>query len=231
MKKKIFDALKSKYTHVGVSDKAFDRVASYLEKMVTSESSDEDFNKAIEGAEILLIGFKSESDFKLEEYKKKNSSEKPKSESIKQEDSREKKLSQQGEQSEEIPVWAKAFTESIQNLAKELASIKATNVAQTRKQLLEQRLKDVPEKLKLKVIKDFERMQFPDEDSFNAYADETEAELKDFIQLNTEQSLSANGAPFLASGSGGKLGDSEISPMMKSFIANRAKVVEKTAKA
>lgn len=223
MKKKFIDLLKSKHTHVGVSDKALDRVASFYEKngLLKEESTDEELSNLAEGAEPLLIGFKAESDSKLEDFKKKNNP-KQKTETEKKVETPETETKTQ--EKEEMPAWAKAVIESNQNIAKELAGIKSSNTAQSRKQIFEQSLKDVPEKLKVNKLKDFERMQFEDDDAFNNYVTETVSDLKDFVQTNNEQQLGASGSPLVPGG--GKLGDNEVSPMMKAFITNRAKTTE-----
>ena len=61
MRTKILNALKTAYANLGLSDKAFDGVASFLEKTVTKE---EDINDAIkdEGIKNLLKAFQGESD-------------------------------------------------------------------------------------------------------------------------------------------------------------------------
>lgn len=59
MKEKIFQNLKTKYKNLGFSDKAFNGVASLLEKTVTNE---EDIETATDGVKELLTAFQGESD-------------------------------------------------------------------------------------------------------------------------------------------------------------------------
>lgn len=78
MKEKIASALKTKYANLGLSQKAFDGVAAFLEKTITNES---DIESAIAGDDVsaLLKAFQGESDSlrtarqkaekELEEYK------------------------------------------------------------------------------------------------------------------------------------------------------------------
>ena len=224
---KIYELLKNKFSSLGYSDKTLKKVAISLSEQNPSEDN---LETLVNGVEPLLKAFQSEFDTVRTErdtYKKTVDSFKTKTTERKEDKSEdllkdEKKSTEAGE---EMPAWAKAVIESNQSIAKELAGIKTSTVAQSRKQILEQKLKDVPEKLKAKAIKDFERMQFDNDESFNTYVDETEADLKDIIQVDREKSVGANSIPLLSSG-GGKLGDTEVSPMMKAFITNRTKTVE-----
>lgn len=65
MKEKILSVLKTKYSNLGFSPKAFDGVASYLEKTVSDESQIE---TAASGVEPLLKVFQAESDRARTEY-------------------------------------------------------------------------------------------------------------------------------------------------------------------
>lgn len=65
MKEKILSVLKTKYSNLGFSQKAFDGVASYLEKTVSDESQIE---TAASGVEPLLKVFQAESDRARTEY-------------------------------------------------------------------------------------------------------------------------------------------------------------------
>lgn len=59
MKEKILEALKTKYSHLGFGQKAFDGVAAYLEKTVADESQ---LETVIAGVEPLLKAFQSDID-------------------------------------------------------------------------------------------------------------------------------------------------------------------------
>lgn len=65
MKEKILSVLKTKYSNLGFSQKAFDGVASYLEKTVSDASQIE---TAASGVEPLLKVFQAESDRARTEY-------------------------------------------------------------------------------------------------------------------------------------------------------------------
>lgn len=77
MRDKIVQALKQKYSNLGVSDKAFDGVADFIAKTITEEGKIED---AVGGAEAFLKAYQSDVDKErgtsaklrkeLEEYKK-----------------------------------------------------------------------------------------------------------------------------------------------------------------
>ena len=59
MKEKILEALKTKYSHLGFGQKAFDGVAAYLEKTVADETQ---LETAVAGVEPLLKAFQSDID-------------------------------------------------------------------------------------------------------------------------------------------------------------------------
>ncbi len=208
MKKKFIDLLKSKFKSVGVSSKAFDRVAEYYEKngQLKEESTDEEIEALAEGAEQLLIMAKSESDSKLEDFKKKNPpAEKPKDDTKKEENK---------PQEEEAPAWFKSFAEKTEQ---QFAQIQAGNTSKTRKQLLEDKLKDFPEKLRAKAAKDFERMQFENDEAFNAYVEET---VTDFTELNkdfTQESLGGAGKPVVGGATKTAPSDKEIDAIVSTM--------------
>ena len=167
MKKKYIDLLKSKYKTIGVSSKAFDRVADYHEKngQLTEELSDEDLTKLVDGAEALLIMAKSESDSKLEDYKKKNNPpEPPKNDPPKTDPPKE--------DDEAMPAWAKALIESNNSIKSELAGIKASGVAKSRKDVLADGLKKAghSEDVIAEELETFDLLKEMDEEAFSAYS-------------------------------------------------------------
>ncbi len=80
-------------------------------------------------------------------------------------------------------------------------------------------------KFKEKVLKDFERMKFDNEDNFSAYLNETKEDVKALNQDLANQGLSAHGRPFRT----GKQDDGkEVSSGVQDYIKTQAK--ESTAK-
>jgi hypothetical protein len=89
----------------------------------------------------------------------------------------------------DMPAWAKALVTSTQALAKGLESIQGEKVANTRKQQYESKLEGVPAKVKAKALKDFAKMKFETEDEFNEWLAETESDVEDMIQEESNNGL------------------------------------------
>lgn len=64
-----------------------------------------------------------------------------------------------------------------------------------RKQLLEAKLQNAPEKLKTTFLKQFDRMSFKDEDDFDAYIKEVDKDLADINQDVADSGLKGFGKP------------------------------------
>lgn len=69
-----------------------------------------------------------------------------------------------------------------------------------RKQLLEAKLQNAPEKLKNTFLKQFERMSFKDEDDFDAYIKEVDKDLADLNQDLSNSGPKGFGKPKTAGG-------------------------------
>ena len=89
----------------------------------------------------------------------------------------------------EMPAWAKALVTSTQALAKGLESIQGEKLTNTRKQQYESKLEGVPAKVKAKALKDFSKMKFETEDEFNEWLTETETDVEDMIQEESNNGL------------------------------------------
>lgn len=169
MKKQILDALKAKF--VGVSEKVLDRVAEKLLKTVTGA---EDIATAIEGVTFqqVLDGYGDARATEAQQtavsnYEKKHNLK----DGVKVEEGggKEPKEEKEPKGTEEVPVWAKGLIDSNKKLSDELASIKGKEVVGTRKTKLADILKDAPDKLKTRYEKDFDRIQFKDDEDFDGW--------------------------------------------------------------
>lgn len=88
-----------------------------------------------------------------------------------------------------------AVAEAVKPLQEKLAEFEGEQVTKTRLQMLESKLKDMPENFKSKVIKDFRRMNFDDDEVFNEYLSETENDIAAFNQELAERGLSQQSRP------------------------------------
>jgi hypothetical protein len=86
----------------------------------------------------------------------------------------------------------KAATEGLQT---EVATLKGSATTANRRAMLEKELADVPESYKAKVLKDFDRMAFKDDDGFNEYLNDTKTDVATFGQELADKGLAGQGQP------------------------------------
>ena len=96
---------------------------------------------------------------------------------------------------DDTPAWAKSLIETNQKLTDRLANLEAGRTTETRLQTLEGKLKDVPATFKAQKIKDFKRMNFDTDESFNEYLTETESDIAAFNQEMADKGLSQQSRP------------------------------------
>lgn len=106
-----------------------------------------------------------------------------------------------------------AVAEAVKPLQDKLAGFEGDQVKKTRQQKLEEKLKDVPDSFKAQKLKDFGRMSFETDESFDAYLTETETDIKAFTQELADKGLAGMRKPF----TGVKNGDG-ISKGVSDFI-------------
>lgn len=75
-------------------------------------------------------------------------------------------------------IVAKAIADAVSPLQQQLAAFQGERTAQTRRERLTEATKTLPEVLRNRYVRDFERMSFADEDDFNAYLDELQPDIK-----------------------------------------------------
>lgn len=124
---------------------------------------------------------------------------------------------------DEAPAWFKAHVENqnkvIETLTATVTNLQNGNTAQTRRQQLETKLKDAPEKFKARALRDFDRLKIDSEEDFTSYLADVEQDVAEEIQADSDRGL-GNDAPARSAG-GGKLKDDEVSPAMKDIITQR----------
>lgn len=187
MKKKILEALKTKYKNLGFGEKAFDGVATYIEPSV---KEDADIETAIAGVEGLLKAFQGEVD-KLRTEK--TAAEKAAADLV----AKVKELGGTPTQTEpetnvedkSTPAWAKALIDSNKKLTERLNSIEGEKISSTRKQKLDAIIGKLPENLR----KSYARTPVKDlsDEDFETLTTEISAEVEELVKDNT-----AKGAVF-----------------------------------
>jgi len=124
---------------------------------------------------------------------------------------------------DDAPAWFKAHVENqnkvIETLTTTVANLQQGNTIQTRRQQLETKLKDAPEKFKARALRDFDRLKIDSDEDFTSYLADVEQDVAEEVQAASDAGL-GNDAPGRSAG-GGKLKDDEVSPAMKEIIAQR----------
>jgi hypothetical protein len=198
MKEKILIALKTKYKNLGFGDKAFDGVAAFLATTITEE---ENIETGIAGVEGLFKGFQGDVDKRVTDAVSKTKLEaatNTKKESTTKSGGDEPDTTKKDEDG--IPAWAQSLLDANKALSGEIATLKSGKTAESRKAILETKLKDAQPKFKEKILKDFSRMQFEKDEDFDAYVTETETDLSEFTQSLSDQGLGSQKPPTIAGG-------------------------------
>lgn len=134
-----------------------------------------------------------------------------------------KKTKSEETNKDEMPPWFKAHVENqnkiIEGLTTQLTNFQKQDTAKARRELLEGKIKDAPEKFKLRTLRDFNRLKIESDEEFNEYLADIEQDVADEIQFAADSGL---GIDSPTGGFGGqKLKDDEVSPAMKLLVEQR----------
>lgn len=188
MKAKILAALKTKYKDLGLSDAILTGVAETLAATTTEEDQ---IDTSIEGVSGLLKGFQSEVDKRVTDAVNKAKKPQPKTETESTADNQEATESKKDEA--EMPAWAKALVDKI-------SKIEQGETIQTRKQVIEAKLKDANPAFRAEVLKDFGRMNFADDEDFNTFVEDKVTAAGEFAKSEASNTLGAFGRPIKPAG-------------------------------
>lgn len=111
-------------------------------------------------------------------------------------------------------IVAAAIEKANAPLLQEIANIKAGKTTETRLSRMEEVLKDVNPELKAKTLKDFGRMSFENDDSFEEYLTETTTDIQTINQTIVNQGLAGHQPGNGGAGKGGKLSEAEYDDMV-----------------
>lgn len=179
MKDKILLALRNKYKNLGLGEKILEGIADVLALTTTDETQ---IDNAVNGVETLAKGFQSDADRIRTEAATKAKAEKEKgAEPAKAEPTKE----------DETPSWAKGLIERLDR-------IETGKTTESRKSILEGKLKDAAPSVKAKILKDFQRMIFEKDEDFDSYLTETETDLTNLNQDFANQGLANGHVPPIA---------------------------------
>lgn len=117
-------------------------------------------------------------------------------------------------------IVAEAVKAVVTPLQQKIEAFESGNITQSRKAMIEKELEGSPTKFREKILKDFERMKFDNDEAFNTYLTETKDDVKALNQDLADQGLSAHGRPFRpAKPDDGK----EVSSGVQDYIKTQAK--------
>lgn len=111
-------------------------------------------------------------------------------------------------------IVAAAIEKATTPLLQEINSIKIGKTTETRLSRMEEILKDVNPELKAKTLKDFGRMAFENDESFEEYLTETTTDIQTINQTIVNQGLAGHQPGNGGAGKGGKLSDADYDAMM-----------------
>lgn len=103
-------------------------------------------------------------------------------------------------------------------LLEKVAILEGKETTANRLELVTQVLADVPESYKAKVLKDFGRMKFDNEDSFNEYLNDTKTDVANFGQELADKGLSQQGKPVF-----GTVNQDGVSTGVQNYIKEKTK--------
>lgn len=221
LKAKIISKLKEKATALGVnlSNVRINGLADKLDGLITNE---DDIDGEIDKLDQVL-GFK---ELAALDDAKRNADKKAAEEEDKNKDPEKKDPvdpEKKPDEKNEMPDWFKQHVENqnkvIETLTTTVSNLQKGNTIQTRRQQLEAKLKDAPEKFKQRTLRDFDRLKIDSDDDFTNYLADVEQDVADEIQAQSDAGL-GNDSPARGA-SGGKLKDDEVSPAMKEIVEQR----------
>ncbi|MCY4781435.1 hypothetical protein ORI89_17380 [Sphingobacterium sp. UT-1RO-CII-1] len=221
LKAKIISKLKAKATTLGVnlSNVRINGLADKLDAVITNE---DDIDGEVDKLDQVL-GFKELAalDDAKRNADKKAAEEEDKKDPEKKDTVDPEKKDPEGK--DEAPSWFKAHVESqnkvIETLAATVTNLQKGNTAQSRRQQLEAKLENAPEKFKARTLRDFDRLKIDSDDDFTNYLADVEQDVADEIQAQSDAGLGNDSPP--RGGGGGRLKDDEVSPEMKAIVEQR----------
>ena len=214
MKKELLDALKAKF--VGVSDSILGRIA---DKLAKTASTEEDVANLVEGVTFQQV-LESYGDSRATEAQQSAVTNYEKKHGLKD----GKKVEQPEPQPKEEPKddlasqIAAAVAAAMKPLNDKLAAMEGEKVANNRKGTLAKTLEKAPEKIRLRYEKDFERMNFADDNDFTAWIEEISPEIE---AINNDFQAKGGVVTRPKGGSGGNATGAD-NPHLKARIQEKA---------
>lgn len=200
----VIKKLKPKAASLGFNDKELEAVANQIKATLPENATDEQIDAAIEAA-IPFLKVTQTAVNRIVNAKKNEGHQEPPAgsgEPVK------KGGENQDDDKDKEPAWFKTFRDEQD---KRLAKIEQANVTKSRRSVIEEMIKELPDKTKASKLKDFERMAFKDDADFEAYTTELKTDVTDIKQELADAGLDKFKVP--GSGGSGSAEDSFIKDM------------------
>lgn len=197
----ILKVLKTKAKDLGFNEGELQSVAAVCagNLTVTEETEEAERDAAINDivdkvAIPILKSSQSASSRAIAAYKKAHPVTEPKKPGEEDDDEPGKKKPGAGEQTDEIPAWAKALQDKISALEKENGELRNQRVSTGRKERLQELVKDTG-RFGENFLKNFDRMTFKDDADFDEYLASVKTEVDGYKQDLANHGLDSLGNP------------------------------------
>nr|DAN07923.1 MAG TPA: hypothetical protein [Caudoviricetes sp.] len=233
--KKVLEALKtskdikalgfSRRELKGVAAKIADKLDSEIKEGATDDEIQEAVDEAIDAALPFLQVSQAVSERRVQSYKDAHpvdeeddddddDDDDPANQKNRKSQTSKKNKKSDGEDGDETPLAKalKPLMDKLDGMQSEITALKSGNTANSRKAKLEKLLKDTG-KFGERTLKAFNRMSFKDDDEFEDFCDEVEADLEAENQERANRGLDKLGAPGASAGAAdnrGKKNDEEV---------------------
>lgn len=200
----VLQALKPKVKAFGFNKNELKGVAAKIANNLTLEedASEEDINEAIDNAIDAVLPYlemgQKQANRVINDYKKKTEAAIDEEEDEEEETKPHKKAAT-AKKEEDVPAWAQAMMKTMETLSGEMSTMKGEKLTNSRKSRLEELLKETGS-YGQRTLKNFAKMKFENDEEFDDFFEEVEADLKAYNQERANDGLSKLGKSPLVGG-------------------------------
>ena len=217
MKQKLLELLNQKFLGKGVRKDGLEQLANSYYITVKTE---EEAQTLVDSIELETVNefvtewrrsVDSEVNKGIETFKKNFKPEPPKPDDPKPQDPKP-------EPNDISEIIKNAVQLAVQPFQEKLNGYEKVNIEKQRVSILNEKLSTAPEVFKDRVLRDFNRMAFKDDEDFDAFITETETDLTTFNQTISDQANGAYRRPYVSGNSSNK---DEPSKGVKDYVADK----------
>ena len=211
MKEKVLQLLKPKVASYGFSQVSVDSVAQQVSETLSEDAQEEEINAKIDAVIPFFKISQSEITRIINQKKEKKdeTGQKVVDESTAEHEAK----------TEPVDKFDR-MTELINSLNERIDALASKEISKTRKQIYAEKIQYLPELLRKSMERKFERINFKDNDDFEAFLKEEELEIPNLVKEHSEEKLSETGRPRV----GGKAPSKEASDKEVDKIINNLNI-------